>query len=131
MRSALGHHADRYSLLRQGETCWRTAAATRATLLVDSEQYFGALRRSLGHLVRTRPGLQIHVARWDYHWLYSADREADTSEQLESRGVRFYEYSDHPLTACVHPKIVVIDERVAASARVTSRTKQRRSLCKG
>jgi phospholipase D1/2 len=152
MRSALGHPADTYSLLRQGETCWRTAAATRATLLVDSEQYFGALRRSLlqaqkqiliagwdfdsrillppgpddppddaplqlgdllGHLVRTRPCLQIHVARWDYHWLYSADREADTRKQLESRGVRFYEYSDHPLTACVHHKIVVIDDVLA------------------
>jgi phospholipase D1/2 len=152
MRSALGHHADTCSLLRQGETCWRTAVATRATLLVDSEQYFGALRRSLlqaqrqvliagwdfdsrillppapgdppdgaplqlgdllGYLVRRRPGLQIHVARWDYHWLYGADREADTRKQLESRGVRFYEYRDHPLTACVHHKIVVIDDRLA------------------
>jgi hypothetical protein len=61
MRSAPGHYADTYSLLRQGETCWRTAAATRATLLVDSEQYFGALRRSLLQAQK-----QILIAGWDF-----------------------------------------------------------------
>jgi phospholipase D1/2 len=128
------------------------ATATRATLLVDGEEYFSTLRRALlqareqiliagwdfdsrillppakdepadgaplplgellGYLVRTRPGLQIHVARWDYHWLYRADREVDTREQLERQGVHFYEYSEHPLTACVHHKIVVIDDALA------------------
>ena len=67
----------------------------------------------LGYLVRTRPGLKIHVARWDYHWVYRADRERDTREQLERRGVCFYEYRDHPLTGCVHHKIVVIDDALA------------------
>lgn len=67
----------------------------------------------LGYLVRTRPGLQIHVARWDYHWLYRADREPDTREQLERRGVRFYEYTDHPVTACVHHKVLAIDDALA------------------
>jgi phospholipase D1/2 len=67
----------------------------------------------LGYLVRTRPGLQIQVARWDYHWMYRADREADTREQLTRRGVHFYEYSDHPWAACVHHKIVVIDDVLA------------------
>lgn len=152
MRSALGHRSDTYSLLREGETCWRTSMATRATLLIDGEEYFSVLRQALlqareqiliagwdfdsrivlppargepqddtplqlgdflGDLVRTRPGLQIHVARWDYHWLYRSDREADTSEQLSRRGVQFYEYSDHPLTACTHHKIVVIDDALA------------------
>ena len=152
MRSALGHRPDTYSLLRERETCWRVGTASRATLLVDGEEYFSVLRRALlqareqiliagwdfdsrillpptpgelqpdaplqlgellGYLVRTRPELQIHVARWDYHWLYSADREPDTREQLERRGIRFYEYSDHPPTACVHHKIVVIDDALA------------------
>jgi phospholipase D1/2 len=152
MRSALGHQADTCSLLREGATCWRAGTATRATLLVDGEEYFSVLRRALlsarqqiliagwdfdssillppapgqpadgaplrlgellGYLLRTRPGLQIHVARWDYHWWYRADREADTREQLATRGVHFYECSDHPLTACVHHKIVVIDDALA------------------
>jgi phospholipase D1/2 len=152
MRSAFGHQADTCSLLREGETCWRTGTATRATLLVDGAEYFAVLRQALlqareqiliagwdfdsrillppapgeepgeaplqlgellGYLVRTRPGLQIHVARWDYHWMYRADREADTCEQLTRRGVHFYEYSDHPWAACVHHKIVVIDDVLA------------------
>jgi phospholipase D1/2 len=139
-------------LLREGATCWRADTATRATLLVDAQEYFSMLRRALlqareqiliagwdfdsrillppapgepsddapltlgellGYLVRTRPGLKIHVARWDYHWVYRADRERDTREQLERRGVCFYEYRDHPLTGCVHHKIVVIDDALA------------------
>jgi phospholipase D1/2 len=152
MRSALGHQADTCSLLREGETCWRTSTATRATLLIDGAEYFAVLRQALlqareqiliagwdfdsrillprapgeepgeaplqlgeflGYLVRTRPGLQIHVARWAYHWMYYADREPDTREQLTRHGVRFYEYSDHPWAACVHHKIVVIDDALA------------------
>jgi hypothetical protein len=95
MRSALRHHADTYSLLRQGETCWRTAAATRATLLVDGEQNFGALRR----------------------------------KHLESCGVRFHEDGDHPLTACVHHKIVVIDD-VRAFCGGIDLTHQRWDTCR-
>src|SRR5688572_18554310 len=137
--SAPRHWADTSSLLREGETCWRAGTATRATLLVDGEEYFSILRQALlqarkqiliagwdfdsrtllrpahgeqqdgaplqlgellGHLRRTRPGLQIHVARWNYHWMYRADREPGTREQLECRGIHFYEYTDHPLTAC-------------------------------
>jgi phospholipase D1/2 len=152
MRSALGHRADTCSLLREGATCWRAGTASRATLLVDGEEYFAVLRRALlsareqiliagwdfdsrvllppapgqraddaplrlgellGYLLRTRPGLKIHVARWDYHWFYRADREADTRQQLANCGVHFYECSDHPLTACVHHKIVVIDDALA------------------
>src|SRR5690606_7427362 len=137
-----------------GETCWRASLAERATLLIDGQEYFAALRSALlrareliviagwdfdtrvylppradaagealsapmqlgellGYLLQTRPGLQIHVARWNYHWLYRDDREADTREQLERRGVRFYEDSNHPTTGCVHHKVVVIDDALA------------------
>ncbi|HEY0938639.1 MAG TPA: phospholipase D-like domain-containing protein [Steroidobacter sp.] len=142
------------SLLRPGETCWRASLAERATLLVDGQEYFAALRSALlrarkliviagwdfdtrvhlppraaargeslsapvqfgellGYLLQTRPGLQIHVARWNYHWLYRDDRETDTRQQLESRGIRFYEDSNHPTTGCVHHKVVVIDDKLA------------------
>jgi phospholipase D1/2 len=142
------------SLLRPGETCWRAAPADRATLLIDGEDYFSALRLALlqarkliviagwdfdsrvhlptrhnatgealaaptqlgdllGYLARTRPGLQIHVSRWNYHWIYRDDREPDTRRQLESRGIYFYEDDRHPTTGCVHHKIVVIDDALA------------------
>jgi phosphatidylserine/phosphatidylglycerophosphate/cardiolipin synthase-like enzyme len=143
-------------LLKEGHTCWKVSNATRASLLVDGEEYFGALRQALlhareqiviagwdfdsrillpppkncpptdelacaplqlgellGYLLRTRPGLRIDVVRWDYHWLYRSDREADTREKLSSVGVRFHEHAEHPVTGCVHYKIVVIDDVLA------------------
>lgn len=67
----------------------------------------------LGYLLRTRPGLRIDVVRWDYHWLYRGDREADTREKLTSLGVHFHEHDEHPVTGCVHYKVVVIDDVLA------------------
>lgn len=67
----------------------------------------------LGYLLRTRPGLRIDVVRWDYHWLYRGDREADTGEKLARLGVRFHEHGGHPVTGCVHYKVVVIDDVLA------------------
>jgi phospholipase D1/2 len=144
------------SLLHRGETCWKVSTAARASLLVDGQSYFAALRSALlqarrhiliagwdfdtraplpplesdgadseestaplplgellGYLVRTRPGIEIHVARWNYHWLYRDDREADTREKLERLGVRFYDDCGHPVTGCVHHKVVVIDDVLA------------------
>jgi len=67
----------------------------------------------LGYLLRTRPGLRIDVVRWDYHWLYRSDREADTREKLTHLGVHFHEHDEHPITGCVHYKVVVIDDILA------------------
>lgn len=67
----------------------------------------------LGYLLRTRPGLRIDVVRWDYHWLYRSDREADTREKLTRLGVHFHEHDGHPVTGCVHYKVVVIDDVLA------------------
>jgi phospholipase D1/2 len=67
----------------------------------------------LAHLLRTRPELEIHVVRWDYHWFYSDDREAATRARLEAIGVKFHHDDGHPVTGCVHHKIVVIDDGLA------------------
>jgi phospholipase D1/2 len=156
MAVAPSDHCDTSSLLRPEATCWRSSNAHRATLLVDGEEYYGALRAALlqarklvliagwdfdsrtelpprqgdpacdeihgaptqlgellGYLLRTRPGLQIHVVRWAYHWLYRDDRETDTRQQLERQGVRYHEDNRHPTTGCVHHKVVVIDDALA------------------
>ena len=113
------------SLLSEGETCWRSAIATRATLLIDGDEYFRALRSALlqarhqvliagwdfdtrtslpgeaanddaptelgellGYLIRRRPDLQVHVLRWDYHWLYADDRERDNGWACTSTQMR-------------------------------------------
>jgi phospholipase D1/2 len=140
------------SLLRAGQTCWRTNLATRATLLVDGEQYFSALRTALlqarqqiliagwdldsrtvlpraaeedgvaapeelgallGFIRRTRPGVAIQVVRWNYHWFYSDDREPDTVRRLQELGVTLHHDDCHPVTGCVHHKVVVIDAALA------------------
>jgi phospholipase D1/2 len=67
----------------------------------------------LGFLRRTRPNLEIHVVRWNYHWFYSDDREANTRARLQSMGVQFHEDASHPVTGCVHHKVVVIDGAIA------------------
>lgn len=71
------------------------------------------LAELLGYLLRTRPGLRIDVVRWDYHWLYRSDREVDTREKLTQLGVHFHEHAGHPVTGCVHYKVVVIDDALA------------------
>lgn len=139
------------SLLTPGVTCWRASLATRATLLIDADEYFRALRSALlqarrqiliagwdfdsrillprgprepqlgddaapeelaallGFLRERRRALEIHVVRWDYHWIYADDREASTRERLARVGVRFHDDGSHPVTGCVHHKIVAID----------------------
>jgi phosphatidylserine/phosphatidylglycerophosphate/cardiolipin synthase-like enzyme len=143
------------TLLQPGATCWRVSLASRATLLIDGDQYFKALRSALlaarrqiliagwdfdsriqlprgpgeplegddaapeelgeflGFLRRRRPELQIHVVRWDYHWWYSDDREASTRARLEHLGICFHDDASHPITGCVHHKIVTIDGALA------------------
>jgi phospholipase D1/2 len=155
MHDATLHNAP--SILDPGKTCWKLGRATQATLLVDGEEYFAALRRAmlqarkqiliagwdfdsrirlprgahesgahesaraapeelgefLGFLLRARPELEIHVVRWDYHWFYRDDREAQTRARLERLGVHFHDDDCHPVTGCVHHKVVVIDNALA------------------
>lgn len=171
MQSSVEAQFTTPSLLRDSQTCWKAATATRATLLIDGEEYFAVLRQALlqaheqiliagwdldsrillrpredrspdelgkasvqlgellAYLMRTRPGLQIHVVRWDYHWLYREDREADTRERLEQLGVHFHHHSDHPVTGCVHHKLVVIDDVLAFCGGIDL-THQRWDTCR-
>ncbi|MET0659831.1 MAG: phospholipase D-like domain-containing protein [Steroidobacteraceae bacterium] len=142
------------SLLREGDTCWKVSTARRATLLIDGEEYFNALRSTLlkarkqiliagwdfdtrtqlpaygppeselrtaptelgellGYLTRTRPGIEIHVMRWDFHLIYWRDRQFTTQRRLEKLGVRFHSDGAHAFFGCVHHKVVLIDDAIA------------------
>jgi phosphatidylserine/phosphatidylglycerophosphate/cardiolipin synthase-like enzyme len=141
------------SVLREGDTCWKVSTAHRATLLIDGEEYFSALRAALlkarhqiliagwdfdtrtqlpacgppdselrtaptelgellGYLMRTRPGLEIHVMRWDFYLIYWRDREFTTQRRLEKLGVRFHSDDAHAVFGCVHHKVVLIDDAI-------------------
>ncbi|NEV61383.1 VTT domain-containing protein [Thiorhodococcus minor] len=49
-------------LFEPGRNCWRVARAERVGVLVDGEEYYGAVRRSM-----TKAGRRIYIAGWDLH----------------------------------------------------------------
>lgn len=70
----------------------------------------------LDHLVANRPGLHVHVLAWDFPIVFAGDRELLTSYRLglmTHRRLRYCLDSVHPVGACQHQKIVVIDDALA------------------
>ncbi|MCU0893332.1 MAG: VTT domain-containing protein [Rhodospirillales bacterium] len=70
----------------------------------------------LDHLVANRPGLHVHVLAWDFPIVFAGDRELFTSYRLglmTHRRVRYCLDAVHPVGACHHQKIVVIDDELA------------------
>lgn len=70
----------------------------------------------LNHAVRHRRGLRAHVLIWDTALIYSWDREFLTWAKFRWLSPRRLDYrldNNHPIGACHHQKIVVIDDRVA------------------
>lgn len=49
-------------LFEPGRNCWRLARAERVGVLVDGEDYYGAVRRSM-----TKARRRIYIAGWDLH----------------------------------------------------------------
>lgn len=138
---------------------WRYAHATRASLVIDGEEYFAQMQqammlarqqifligwefdtriklnfgrrwwqkgwrreapRRLGNfipwLVRHRPGLQVHILKWNFGMLAFLFRGAmllDLLRWAPNRRIRFKFDSAHPLGCSHHQKIVVIDEQFA------------------
>ncbi|MGZ9033596.1 MAG: VTT domain-containing protein [Rhodospirillales bacterium] len=70
----------------------------------------------LDHLVVNRPGLHVHVLAWDFPIVLAGDREMFTSYRLglmTHRRLRYCLDAVHPVGACHHQKIVVIDDALA------------------
>jgi len=67
-------------------------------------------------LVAERPALRVNVLGWDYSLIYAAERELRPllgTEGGRHRSIEFVLDGAHPLTACQHQKLVVIDDAVA------------------
>jgi len=74
------------------------------------------LRTLLDQLVRRRPALDVRVLVWDHALLYTLEREFLPIYSLgfsTHRRVRFHQDGQHPLGACHHQKLVVIDDDLA------------------
>jgi|APTNR8051073442_1049403.scaffolds.fasta_scaffold00141_9 phosphatidylserine/phosphatidylglycerophosphate/cardiolipin synthase-like enzyme/uncharacterized membrane protein YdjX (TVP38/TMEM64 family) len=70
----------------------------------------------LDHLVANRPGLHVHVLAWDFPIILAGDREMFTSYRMglmTHRRLRYCLDAVHPVGACHHQKIVVIDDALA------------------
>jgi phospholipase D1/2 len=74
------------------------------------------LRGFLNAVVARRRALRVHLLEWDYSLLFSLERELLPFVQLgwrTHRRIRFRLDANHPLGACHHQKIVVVDDSVA------------------
>jgi phospholipase D1/2 len=70
----------------------------------------------LDELARRRPGLRIRILDWDYSIFVSPGREFLPWLRLDRRShrrVRFRLDGRHPVGACHHQKLVVVDDAVA------------------
>lgn len=91
---------------------------TRITLERDGSRQDAPNRLGpfLRWLVRQRPGLQIHLLKWDPGIVQSLGHGIMPLVLLQlatRRQVRFKLDRHHPLAACHHQKIVVIDDALA------------------
>lgn len=74
------------------------------------------LRGFLNAVVARRHALRVHLLEWDFSLLFSLERELLPFVQLgwrTHRRVRFRLDANHPLGACHHQKVVVVDDSVA------------------
>jgi phosphatidylserine/phosphatidylglycerophosphate/cardiolipin synthase-like enzyme/uncharacterized membrane protein YdjX (TVP38/TMEM64 family) len=78
----------------------------------DSETFSQFMDR----LVREKPGLHVYILEWDFAMFYSLERETLSWLSLgwmTHERVHFEFDDNHPVGACHHQKIVVIDDQVA------------------
>jgi phosphatidylserine/phosphatidylglycerophosphate/cardiolipin synthase-like enzyme/uncharacterized membrane protein YdjX (TVP38/TMEM64 family) len=74
------------------------------------------LRGFLNAVVARRRALRVYLLDWSFSLLFSLERELLPVVQLgwrTHRRIRFHLDANHPLGACHHQKIVVVDDSVA------------------
>jgi phosphatidylserine/phosphatidylglycerophosphate/cardiolipin synthase-like enzyme len=74
------------------------------------------LRGFLNTVVARRRALRVYLLDWSFSLLFSLERELLPVVQLgwrTHRRIRFHLDANHPLGACHHQKIVVVDDSVA------------------
>jgi phospholipase D1/2 len=127
-------HAARVAFLVDGEAYYGALAdalerAERSVLLIGWDFHSrvelrpgrpgpesAPLAELLDRLARARRRLQIHVLAWDFALLYSLERQILPLLQFGARTHRRVHFEldpHHPVTACHHQKIAVVDDSVA------------------
>src|SRR6266403_5012631 len=134
-------HADRVAFLVDGDAYFRAFAAAveraeRSILVltwdIDSRVCIrpdapsapssapsglpDRLGEFLNAIVSRRPGLHAHVLNWDFAMIYAFEREPLPLLKLgwrTHRRLHFRLDSRHPVGACHHQKVVVVDDAIA------------------
>ena len=89
---------------------------SRTTLRVSPHGESLVLGEFLNSLARKHPRLEVRVLIWDYPMIFGTDREFPPIYGLgwkPHRRVKLRYDNTHPVAACHHQKIAVIDDRVA------------------
>ena len=74
------------------------------------------LGKFLHDLVLKQEHLNVYILNWDYLWIYAKDRELFPDFKTfkrESGRIHFRFDGKHPVGACHHEKIVIVDDQVA------------------
>ncbi|MEZ4599244.1 MAG: VTT domain-containing protein [Syntrophotaleaceae bacterium] len=127
-------HAERVAFLVDGEAIFsafeKAAAQARRSLLIvgwdidsrvklkrsSSDECSVTIGSFLENLVIRNPELEIHILIWDYPVIYALDREPLPIFNLDwktHRRIHLSLDSQHPIGACHHQKIVVVDDGLA------------------
>jgi phosphatidylserine/phosphatidylglycerophosphate/cardiolipin synthase-like enzyme/uncharacterized membrane protein YdjX (TVP38/TMEM64 family) len=81
-------------------------------------QYPDSLGEFLGALVRERRDLRVYILNWSCNIIYAFEREGLSVVQLgwkTHRRIRFHMDNQHPVSASLHQKIVIVDDAIAFS----------------
>ena len=125
--------SERSSFLIDGENYYRAIAEacesalkaiyilgwdvdSRIRLRRDEEAKKETFGEFLERLVHERPQLHIYILEWDFAMFYSLEREAWSRIKLgwmSHERIHFELDDNHPVGACHHQKIVVIDDQLA------------------
>jgi len=100
----------------QAQTCLRPAWQGTAPTSRHRRGPPATLGPFLDFLARRSRRLRIHVLEWDYSLLFARERGLAPWIDLDWRTharVRFQLDDEHPIGACLHEKIVVIDDAIA------------------
>ena len=125
--------ADKAAFLVDGEEYYRSVAeaceSARQTIYIlgwdvdsrirlrrdndDETETFGEFIDRLAH---ENPGLHIYVLEWDFAMFYSLEREVWSFLSLgwlTHARVHFEMDDNHPVGACHHQKLVIVDDQIA------------------
>jgi phospholipase D1/2 len=96
--------------------CWDIDSRVRLVRDGNPDGYPTELGAFLQEVLARRPELHIHILAWDFHMIYALEREwwPLFPLRLSARRRLHFQMDDaHPVWACHHQKVVVVDDALA------------------